>query len=188
MAEVIMNSALRTLNLRRFTGLACMAAMLFALASSSIAQVPRRQLDFGPTSMSSGEEPGIIAILIGLLLPAVKEGDRAVAQLSVMTAEGEVNIPVAAGTSRKAVDFRCFMTRDPEKRTLLLNVENTKTKRLYQVPTKSTSVGIRLSFDDSLDVMASATARGFDRMVLGDGSVQPIPVMLLLPAVQKVRG
>ncbi|HEY0868506.1 MAG TPA: hypothetical protein VGE01_14070 [Fimbriimonas sp.] len=144
-------------------------------------------LNFGPNPISVGSNQGIIAVLIGLLLPAVQADQKQVMELVVKTADAKILIPLAAGEADKALDFRCYISRDLDTRSLLLNVLNLRTKRLFQAKTVSTSVGIQMNFAESFDVMGSATAHGFQNINFGDGSVQPIPIALLLPAVQKVR-
>ncbi|MFI5385359.1 MAG: hypothetical protein ACHQ50_04475 [Fimbriimonadales bacterium] len=132
-------------------------------------------------------------ILIGLLLPAVRQGSTPF-KVEVMMGDGSVTVlSTPGGPARTTSFFDVFFQFDRANGGgLFLHLRNRKTGEEATAPANDPSVAIRIlpAVQDGEGIQPLAgglTVSGNRNAVLGDGSVIPIPFQygLLLPAVRQ---
>jgi prepilin-type processing-associated H-X9-DG protein len=164
------------------TGLAATAALAFAGSEPAEAQESsmRGTWSTGYFQVPASEQ-GIIAVLIGLLLPAVQKV-RAPARAALVDSAGNIyplSVPVGEGNDKIALEFRIHNRYDTESRGRLLVVTDTSGS-MFEIPTADgILIGLLLPA-----VMPDGTSAGIHagsvNVLMGDGSVRS-----LLPYIEQ---
>jgi hypothetical protein len=167
-----------------FLGLAVAALALaaggFMLSQRAEAQgrIARHVITFPAAIIGPerGDSNGIIAVLIGLLLPAVQKGGSPFVIEAVM-GDGSVSIQRIDPRGGQQF-FDVFLTPNEDEKTMMLHLRNRATGEDATSPTTGGGVVIRLlpavqgNGNVMMPLSMGQTLSGFDTVKMGDGSVR----------------
>jgi prepilin-type processing-associated H-X9-DG protein len=144
--------------------------------------------DFGVVSLEqNSSQNGNTAILIGLLLPAVKRLTTPF-RIEVMNDDTDIVMGLNGSSGKRVRYFEVFMTTDGKLQ--YLNVKNLDTGELRTKATKVPEVGVRLLpavQDGTVPVdfiTGNLSVRGSANISFADGSVAPVPFQLFPPMIE----
>lgn len=135
----------------------------------------------GPAANAGEDNQGIIAILIGLLLPAVQNNNAVPFKVQVICDGSVVVLNVPPTNQRSFAFFDVFLTRSPRSQNeFVVHLRNRKTQQevTAYVPNGDMVVRVLPAVQNNRLVMPlslSQTSTGKLNTVMGDGSVLPVP-------------
>lgn len=187
------NSLFRTL----LVGVVMLGGSLMAAAQSgggggagkvSVHDIHFNMVELKPANPELGFKAETIEV--GLLVPAVQKIREAAARVKLSGDGWDLTIPVFGHGDRTRVAKIVLWTTEaagaPAGESLILNIKD-QSGQTRQVRIPSMDIAISVLPTDMDVLSASAKHTTVNELTLGDGSVRPILIGMLLPAIQKVR-
>lgn len=158
-------------------------------------KVSVHDISFGPATVNpSAGEMDLTgeSMEVSLLLPAVQKVRDAASRMQVSGHGWSVDLPVFGDTTPTIAKFKLWVERSTQNNGFVLNIRM-QDGEVRRMPIQVNEIVIRVQPATQSDRRtvevdaASVRHHTIGNVLMGDGSVRPILIGMLLPAIQKVR-